>query len=68
MRDSITVRGQWMLPRTANPGLVRLLATGAVDLAAERVRAFALDEVDEAIAHAQAHGGPFDRTGLVPGA
>ncbi|MGW8378098.1 zinc-binding alcohol dehydrogenase family protein [Streptomyces sp. ODS28] len=68
MRNSVTVRGQWLAPRTANPGLVRLLAAGAPDLAAERVAVFGLDAVNEAIAHAASHGGPFDRTVLTPNA
>lgn len=66
MRNSVTVRGQWMYPRTANVGMVRLLASGALDLAPERVRTFGLDAVNDAVAHAAAHSGPFDRTVLVP--
>ncbi|RSD14358.1 alcohol dehydrogenase [Amycolatopsis eburnea] len=67
MRNSVTVRGQWMYPRTANAAMIRLVATGALDLSPERVTRFALDEVNEAISHAAAHGGPFDRTVLEPG-
>ncbi|MFE0461096.1 alcohol dehydrogenase catalytic domain-containing protein [Kitasatospora sp. NPDC058965] len=59
MRNSVTVRGQWMYPRTANVGMVRLLAP-------ERVRSFGLDAVNDAVAHAASHGGPFDRTVLTP--
>ncbi|MBQ0851785.1 zinc-binding alcohol dehydrogenase family protein [Streptomyces sp. BH-SS-21] len=66
MRNSITVRGQWMYPRTANVGIIRLLASGALDLAPERVRSFGLDAVNDALAYAAAHGGPFDRTTLTP--
>ncbi|MET9494375.1 zinc-binding alcohol dehydrogenase family protein [Streptomyces sp. NPDC006552] len=66
MRNSVTVRGQWMYPRTANVGIIRLLASGALDLAPERVRSFGLDAVNEAVAHAAAHRGPFDRTVLTP--
>ncbi|MFE9428699.1 alcohol dehydrogenase catalytic domain-containing protein [Kitasatospora sp. NPDC006697] len=68
MRNSVTVRGQWMYPRTANVGIIRLLASGALDLAPERVRSFGLDDVNEAVAYAASHGGPFDRTVLAPGA
>ncbi|MFJ4624697.1 alcohol dehydrogenase catalytic domain-containing protein [Streptomyces sp. NPDC088812] len=68
MRNSITVRGQWMYPRTANAGIIRLLASGTLDLAPERVRSFGLDAVNDAIAYAAAHGGPFDRTSLTPSA
>ena len=46
----------------------RLLASGALDLAPERVRSFSLDAVHEAVAHAAAHPGPFDRTALTPSA
>ncbi|MGW4210433.1 alcohol dehydrogenase catalytic domain-containing protein [Lentzea sp. NPDC004789] len=66
MRNSVTVRGQWMYPRTANVGMIRLIAAGLVDLAAERVTCFTLDQVNEALAHAASHAGPFDRTVLIP--
>ncbi|MEU8709327.1 alcohol dehydrogenase catalytic domain-containing protein [Streptomyces sp. NPDC048565] len=68
MRNSVTVRGQWMYPRTANTGIIRLLAAGAPDLTPERVRCFPLDAVNEAVAYAAVHGGPFDRTVLTPSA
>ncbi|MET9077245.1 zinc-binding dehydrogenase [Streptomyces sp. NPDC004232] len=68
MRNSVTVRGQWLGPRTANVGIIRLLACGTLDLAGEQVRAFPLDAVNDAIAHAAAHAGPFDRTVLTPSA
>jgi alcohol dehydrogenase len=68
MRNSVTVRGQWMYPRTANAGIIRLLASGAVDLTPERVRTFGLGSVNDAVAHAAAHGGPFERTCLIPSA
>jgi alcohol dehydrogenase len=66
MRNSVTVRGQWMGPRTANVGMIRLIASGALDLGPERITRFGLDQVNEAVAHAVAHGGPFDRTILTP--
>ncbi|WP_079059993.1 alcohol dehydrogenase catalytic domain-containing protein [Streptomyces bungoensis] len=66
MRNSVTVRGQWMYPRPANTGMIRLIASGALDLAPEQVRTFTLDAVNEAVAYAAAHGGPFERTVLVP--
>ncbi|MGW2491453.1 alcohol dehydrogenase catalytic domain-containing protein [Streptomyces sp. NPDC001606] len=68
MRNSATVRGQWMYPRAANVGIIRILASGALDLAPEHVRSFGLDAVNDAVAYAASHGGPFDRTALVPGA
>lgn len=66
MRNSVTVRGQWMYPRTANLGMIRLMASGALDLGPEQVRTFHLDAINEAIAYAAAHGGPFGRTVLTP--
>lgn len=66
MRNSVTVRGQWMYPRSANVGMIRLIAARALDLGPERVRAFPLDAVNEAVEYAAAHGGPFERTVLTP--
>ncbi|MFE4723639.1 alcohol dehydrogenase, partial [Streptomyces sp. NPDC056728] len=66
MRNSITVRGQWMYPRTANVGIIRLLASGTLDLAPERVLSFGLDAVNDAVTYAASHGGPFERTVLTP--
>lgn len=66
MRNSVTVRGRWSCPRTANVGLIRLIASGTLDLSPDRIRTFPLDAVNEAVAYAAAHGGPFDRTVLTP--
>jgi alcohol dehydrogenase len=66
MRNSVTVRGQWMYPRAANVGMIRLIATGALDLTPERVTRFDLDRVNDAVSYAATHGGPFDRTILTP--
>ncbi|MFE7169771.1 alcohol dehydrogenase catalytic domain-containing protein [Streptomyces sp. NPDC057616] len=66
MRNCITVRGQWMYPRPANVGVIRLIASGTLDLAPERVRSFGLDAVNDAVVYAASHRGPFDRTALTP--
>lgn len=66
MRNSITVRGQWMCPRAANVGIIRLASSGALDLASEDVRSFPIEAVNEAVAHAAAHPAAFDRTVLAP--
>jgi NADPH:quinone reductase-like Zn-dependent oxidoreductase len=66
MRNSISVRGQWMYPRSANVGMIRIIASHALDLGPERVRTFPLAAVNEAVEYAAAHGGPFDRTVLTP--
>ncbi|MFI6565899.1 alcohol dehydrogenase catalytic domain-containing protein [Streptomyces sp. NPDC050534] len=66
MRNSVTVRGQWMYPRSANVGMIRLIAARALDLGPEQVRTFPLDAVNDAVEYAAAHAGPFDRTVLTP--
>ncbi|MFE9387231.1 hypothetical protein ACFYMO_29010 [Streptomyces sp. NPDC007025] len=68
MRNSVTARGQWMYPRSTLPGLIRILASGTLDLGAERLRTLSLDAVDDAVPYAAAHVGPFDRTVLTPAA
>jgi alcohol dehydrogenase len=68
MRNSVTVRGQWMYPRSANVGMIRLIASGVLDLELEQIRTFRLDAVNDAVDYAAAHGGPFDRTVLAPSA
>jgi alcohol dehydrogenase len=67
MRNSVTLRGQWMYPRTANARLIEMIRSGVLDLGHESVHTFALSDVNEAVAYAAAHGGPFDRTVLLPG-
>ena len=66
MRNSVTVRGQWMYPRTANIGMIRLIATGTLDLTSEDITRFHLDQVNDAVTYAAEHGGPYDRTVLTP--
>ena len=55
-----------MYPRAANIGMIRLIATGALDLTSEDITRFNLDQVNEAITYAAEHGGPYDRTVLTP--
>jgi alcohol dehydrogenase len=66
MRNSITIRGQWMYPRTANASLIALGRAGLVDLAAFDVAAFPLEEVAQAMDYAAAHAGAFKMTVLRP--
>ena len=66
MRNSVTVRGQWMYPRTANHRLIQMIRSGVLDLGHEAATTFRLRQVNEAVAYAAAHGGPFDRTVLLP--
>ena len=66
MRNSVTLRGQWMYPRTANASLIALARSGLVDLAAFDVAAFSLDEVAQAMDYAAANAGAFKMTALRP--
>jgi len=66
MRNDITLRGQWMAPRTANGRMIALARAGLLDLEHEDVTTFGLDAVNDAISHAAAHGGPFTRTVITP--
>jgi alcohol dehydrogenase len=66
MRNSVTVRGQWMYPRIANHQLIQMIRSDVLTLDHERVTTFPLAAANEAVAYAAAHGGPFDRTVLLP--
>ena len=65
-RNCIIIRGQWMYPREATARLVGLMRSGLLDLGQFAVTSFALDDVNEAIAHAAAHAGPFKMTVIRP--
>ena len=66
MRNNVTVRGQWMFPRTAIAGMANLVHAGLIDLSAYDVTAFPLDRVGEAVEHAAENAGPFAFTVLSP--
>jgi alcohol dehydrogenase len=66
MRNSITIRGQWMYPREANIRLTGLVRAGLIDLSQFDVKEFALDRANDAVAYAAAHGGPFKATVIRP--
>ncbi|AGZ41078.1 alcohol dehydrogenase catalytic domain-containing protein [Actinoplanes friuliensis] len=66
MRNSITVRGQWMYPPAANTELIRMVATGLLDLSLFDVTTFSLDETEKAVADAAAHARNFHLTTICP--
>lgn len=66
MRNCITIRGQWMYARDAIPRVIGLARAGLIDLAGFRITSFGLDAVNEAVAHAAAHAGPFRFTVIEP--
>ncbi len=66
MRNLITIRGQWMYDAAAIPGMVGLIRAGLLDLRHWAVTEFALDQANDAVAHAAEHAGPFKLTALMP--
>jgi alcohol dehydrogenase len=66
MRNSITIRGQWMYPRSANASLIALARSGQVDLSAFEIAEFPLARIEQALDHAAAHPGAFRTTALRP--
>lgn len=66
MRNGITIHGQCMYPPTAVTRLAALARSGLRDLGQYAVTEFGLDDVNDAVAHAAAHGGPFKITVVCP--
>jgi NADPH:quinone reductase-like Zn-dependent oxidoreductase len=65
MRNSITLRGQWLHPRTANRRFIELIRSGLLDLNQFDVTEFALDDIADAVKHA-ATSGRFTATVIRP--
>ncbi len=63
-RNNITIKGQWMYPRDAAAKLIALVRHGVLDLAHYQVTEFPLAAIADAVAHAAATRGPFERTAL----
>ena len=68
MRNCVTIIGQWMYPPDANTRIIGLIRSGLLDLSHWEITEFDLDHANEAVAHAAAHGGPFKRDVIRPGA
>jgi alcohol dehydrogenase len=66
MRNNITVRGQWLCPREANPRLIELARSGLLDLDLFDVTEFSLDDAEKAIAYAAEGTRRFALTVLRP--
>ena len=66
MRNDITVRGKWMYSPEAVTRMTGLIRAGLLDLGHFDVTTFALDDANEAVAHAAAIGGPFRMTVVRP--
>lgn len=59
-------RGQWMYPPAASIRLAGLIRAGLLRLDHFVAATFDLDQVNDAVAHAAANGGPFKMTVLRP--
>lgn len=66
MRNCVTIIGKWMYPPDATPRMVSFIRAGLVRLDDFEVRAFSLDEVNDAVADAAAHSAPFRMTVIRP--
>jgi alcohol dehydrogenase len=66
MRNCITIIGKWMYPPDATPRMVALIRAGLVKLDDFEVKTFSLDNVNEAVAYAAGHSGPFKMTVIQP--
>ena len=66
MRNCITIHGQWMYSPAAVIGLIKLVRSGLLALDGFDVTEFAMDDANQAVAHAAANGGPFKMTVLRP--
>ncbi len=66
MRNSISVRGQWMYPPDATIRMVGMIRSGLIRLDEFAAVTFGLDDVAAAIDHAAANAGPFKLTVIRP--
>jgi alcohol dehydrogenase len=66
MHNDITVRGKWMYEREAIPRMIQMVRAGLINLGQFDMTEFALDDANEAVAHAAANAGPRQLTVLRP--
>ena len=66
MRNSITVRGQYMYPREVPGKLIGLIRSGLLSLNEFEVTSFELDRANDAVKHSTKEGGPFWLTVIQP--
>lgn len=66
MRNCISIIGKWMYPPEATSRMIALIRAGLVKLDDFEVSTFSLDEVNDAVAYAAAHSGPFRMTVVQP--
>lgn len=66
MRNSITIKGQWMYKRDAPDRLISIVKAGLLSLDEFEISEFGLDNINEAVEHASAEKGAFKLTVIKP--
>ncbi|KAG0215533.1 hypothetical protein BGX28_009581 [Mortierella sp. GBA30] len=66
MMKNITVKGNFMYPRSAPTTLLGLVEAGLLDLSVVKPRVFKLDEIDSAIEWSSLHASAFEATVVAP--
>ena len=66
MHQELTLIGAWMYPRDAIPKMIQMVRAGLIDLGQYELTEFALDDANDAVAHAAANAGPFGLTVIRP--
>ncbi len=66
MRNSITIKGQWMYNRKASQQLIAIVKSGLLSLNLFKISEFNLEDINEAIAYAASEKGAFRLTVIKP--
>lgn len=66
MRNSITIKGQWMYKRDAPGRLIGIVKAGLLSLDEFEISEFGLDNINEAVEHASTEKGAFKLTVIKP--
>lgn len=66
MRNSITIKGQWMYKRDAPDRLISMVKAGLLSLDEFEISEFGLDNINEAVEHASTEKGAFKLTVIKP--
>lgn len=66
MRNSVTLKGQWMYPRTAPQKMVSLIKSGLLSLDNYHISQFGLEAINEAVEHAGKEKGAYQLTVIKP--
>ena len=62
MRNCVTIDGAWIYPPDAATRLIALIRSGLLQFDPYDIIGVDLDHANDAVAHAAAHAGPFEKT------